>query len=399
MSVSYWQDTDLTGISSLQYDVVVVGAGLAGLSTAYWLKKAEPSLNVVIVEKGRVGDGASGRNAGFITCGSTEHFSRMTSAYGEGKASEIWKFTEDNHKLLVSEFGLDTLYKECQYRQKGSWTLAATEQEVATIQETVTALKERGVNVDWHNDDYIRDRFRPSEHSPTCVTGFNGGARYYDDGEIHPGKFLRFLSLTVPATRLISNTEVFGFDYEGDQLVVNARNIRIATDAVVLCTNAWSPEISPFFKDKVIPTRGQILVTEPVADFLEPSYCSFVLDYFRQLVDGRVLIGGFRNADVEKEVGYSDEVNPIIQEKLEDFLNEHFPILHGKRIEYRWSGVMGFAKDGYPFVGSLPSDPQIYYNVGFTAHGLGYTFKMGKIISDLILDGKDPGIFGGRRLH
>lgn len=399
MSVSYWQDTDLVGISALKCDVVIVGAGLAGLSTAYWLKKAKPTLDVVVIEKGRVGDGASGRNAGFITCGSTEHFSRMVSAYGKDKASEIWKFTEDNHKLLTSEFGIGILNKKCQYRQKGSWTLATSEQEVLTIRETVSSLKRHNVNVDWFDNNHIEDRFHPSENSPVCITGFHGGAKYHDDGEIHPGKFLRHLTLTIPGTRLISNTEVFGFDYVGEQLVVNARNIRIATDAVILCTNAWSPEISSFFKDKIVPTRGQILVTEPVVEFLEPSYCSFVLDYFRQLIDGRVLIGGFRNADVEKEVGYSDVINPIIQEKLEGFLKEHFPILHRKKIDYRWSSVMGFSKDGYPLVGSLPSDPQIYYNAGFSAHGLGYTFKMGKVISDLIMDGKDPGIFSGRRFN
>ena len=165
----------------------------------------------------------------------------------------------------------------------------------------------------------------------------------------------------------------------------------------MLCTNAWSGQLFPWFQDKVTPMRGQIIVTEPVEAFLQPSYCSFVLDYFRQLVDGRVLIGGFRNADVEKEVGYSDEINPIIDEKLEGFLHEHFPVLRDKRIDYRWSGVMGFAADGYPLVGALDEDPRIFYNVGFTAHGLGFTFATGELTARLMLEGQDPGIFSGRR--
>ena len=143
--------------------------------------------------------------------------------------------------------------------------------------------------------------------------------------------------------------------------------------------------------------RGQIIVTEPVHQFLQPSYCNFVLDYFRQLNDGRVLIGGFRNADEEREIGYSDEINLTIHEKLEAFLNEHFPILRGKRIDYRWTGVMGFSVDGYPMIGALNEDPRVFYNVGFTGHGLGFTFATGESTARLMLEGKDPGVFSGRR--
>ena len=102
---------------------------------------------------------------------------------------------------------------------------------------------------------------------------------------------------------------------------------------------------------------------------------------------------------MEKEVGFSDEINPIIHEKLEGFLHDHFPALRGKRIDYRWSGVMGFAADGYPLVGALPEDSRIFYNVGFTGHGLGFTFATGELVANLILEGKDPGIFSGRRFQ
>jgi gamma-glutamylputrescine oxidase len=387
MSVSYWQDT--VGLSlDLEADVTIIGAGLAGLSTAYWLSKKDPTLNILVVDQGKIGHGASGRNAGFITCGSTEHFSRMTSAYGQDKAEGIWKFTEYNHNLMLEEFGACKLEQECEYRRKGSWTLAATENEIEVTKATVAALQERGVNVEWKDDAY------------PGTEGFHGGAFYADDGEIHPMKYLWHLALqTGGKVEVMENAEVFGIDEEEGGLIVRTNKKRIKTEAIVLCTNAWSEQLFPWFKDKVSPMRGQIIVTEPVEHFLQPSYCSFVLDYFRQLVDGRVLIGGFRNVDVEKEVGFSDEVNPIIHDKLEGFLNEHFPTLRGARIDYRWSGVMGFSADGYPLVGSLPEDPRIFYNVGFTAHGLGFTFATGEATADLILAGKDPGIFSGRRFE
>lgn len=389
MSVSYWQDT-AGQRSSHAVDVLIIGAGLAGLSTAYWLNKKEPGLKIAIVDKGPIGNGASGRNAGFITCGSTEHFSRMTSAYGEDKASEIWKFTEDNHKLVVSEFGKDKLTEFCEYRSLGSWTLAATQNEIDVIGETVDKLAKKGINVKWYPEKHVKEKM--------LCEGLFGGAYYGDDGEIHPMKFLNYLRAHCPNTQVFQNSEVFAIEeQEAGNLKVRCRLLDFHTPAIVLATNAWSGQLDNFFADKIAPTRGQIIVTEPIAPFLEPSYCSFVLDYFRQLVDGRVLIGGFRNADVEREVGFSDEVNPIINEKLEGFLHKHFPILRGKKIDYRWSGVMGFAADGYPMVGSLPHNPSIYYAVGFTAHGLGFTFKIGQVLADLMLEGKDPGIFSGRR--
>lgn len=389
MSVSYWQDT--VGIkTSQEVDIVIIGAGLAGLSTAYWIKKLDPSLRVVVVDKGKLGQGASGRNAGFITCGSTEHFSRMSSAYGENKAEKIWKFTEYNHTLMLEEFGEELLYDRCEYRKLGSWTLASTEHEVDVIAATILNLQARGVNTHWFSKASVEKHLK--------AEGFFGGAHYADDGEIHPLKYLWFLASRIPNPFSVrENHEVFNIDSYRDKIVINTNTRKFYTDAVVLCTNAWSGQLFPWFQDKIVPTRGQIIVTEPVEKFLEPCYCSFVLDYFRQLPDGRVLIGGFRNADVEKEVGFSDEINPVINEKLEDFLNEHFPILRGKRIDYRWSGVMGFAADGYPMVGSLDEDPRIFYNAGFTAHGLGFTFATGELTARLILEGKDPGIFSGRR--
>ena len=390
MSVSYWQDSYCYG-DALNTDVLIIGAGLAGLSTAYWLARKDPSLKLAIIDKGGIGAGASGRNAGFITCGSTEHFSRMTSAYGEDKAAELWKFTEDNHRLIVSEFGYDRLYRGCEYKNLGSWTLAATEHEIEVIQQTAKVLQNKNVNVEWFEADVVAKTL-------SCE-GFYGGAKYYADGEIHPVKFLHHMASYLKGVPIICNREVFKIKERNDRLHVCANGIEIFTDSIVLATNAYSAQLFDYFKDKIAPTRGQIIVTEPVSQFLEPCYCSFVLDYFRQLSDGRVLIGGFRNADVEKEVGFSDEVNPIIDRKLEEFLKTHFPPLQDVSIAYRWSGVMGFAADGYPMVGSLPEDPRIFFTVGFTAHGLGYTFKMGQLLSELMLDGKDPGIFSGRRFN
>ena len=74
MSVSYWNDQSKG--QNLNVDIAIIGGGISGLSCAYWLQKEDPSLRIAIIEKYEIGSGATGRNAGFVTCGSVEHFNR-----------------------------------------------------------------------------------------------------------------------------------------------------------------------------------------------------------------------------------------------------------------------------------------------------------------------------------
>jgi hypothetical protein len=84
MTQSFWQDfifnTQTTQLKN--YDYVIVGGGIAGLSTAYWLLQKDPQLKIGIIEKNKIGYGASGKNAGFVTCGSTEHFIKLKDQFG-----------------------------------------------------------------------------------------------------------------------------------------------------------------------------------------------------------------------------------------------------------------------------------------------------------------------------
>ena len=135
MSTSYWLDRTVGQKKSHEtktVDILIVGAGIAGLSTAYWLKKEDPSLRVAIVEKCRVGFGASGRNAGFITCGSVEHFNRLHHKYGEKLASEIWQFSEKNLELL-QEHIIQDQKETIQFEQKGTFSLASSVPELSLI--------------------------------------------------------------------------------------------------------------------------------------------------------------------------------------------------------------------------------------------------------------------------
>src|SRR6476661_11177362 len=130
MSTSYWLDRTPSTTGKKVYDAIIVGAGISGLSTAYWLQKEDPSLKVAIIEKSRLAFGASGRNAGFITCGSVEHFNRMINKHGLEGATEIWRFAQENLRLLKEEI-IQGDGAKLGFEHNGAYSLAAQDNEFA----------------------------------------------------------------------------------------------------------------------------------------------------------------------------------------------------------------------------------------------------------------------------
>jgi len=228
--------------------------------------------------------------------------------------------------------------------------------------------------------------------------GFVGGIKYLSDASIHPRKLCETLLASMPNVDFFPNTELFKISSSGDQRILFTNQHEFHCQFVVLATNGYLPLINPYFEDLVSATRGQILITEKLPLFLEgPCYANFVLDYFRQLPSGELIIGGFRQLEKDTEVGYSDHTSKVIQNALEKFINTHLPAAQNKSITHRWSGVMGFSFDGQPFIGVLPSDPQIFFLGGFTAHGLGLAFHTGKCLSQLIFGEEFPEFISAKR--
>jgi len=151
-------------------DVAVVGAGIAGVATAYFLASA--GANVVVLEARRVAEAASGRNAGFLLAGVAENFVAASRRYGEERALRIWRFTQRTQTLvrsLVAEHGI-----ECALRWKGSDQIAGDDEEWREIQESAERLALEGVRV----------RVDPAGR---CAT-------YAEDGELHPVRWVRGLA-------------------------------------------------------------------------------------------------------------------------------------------------------------------------------------------------------------
>lgn len=390
MSVSYWNDR--SSVTPETADVVIIGGGIAGLSAAYWIGKEDPSMKVVVVEKYEIGAGATGRNAGFVTCGSVEHFNRLVEKHGKEEALQIWQFSEENMRLLKQHIIQDDAEKLL-FEHKGSFSLASTDVEFKELQSSAALMKSMNVAVETIDESGIKSRLG--------AEGFVGGIKYVGDGSVHPIKLLEGIrSKLSPNVSVCEHHEVHAIESAGDGKRVRTNKGSIDCSLVVYATNGYSPLLNKFFDDKIFPTRGQILATAPVPRFMEgPCYANFVLDYFRQLPTGEMVIGGFRQLQKDVEKGYSDEASDIIQLALEEFLHKHIPSVRKTKITHRWSGIMGFSVDGQPMVGALPTDDQLFFVGGFTAHGLGLAFHSGKVLADGLFGREIPKFISARRLR
>jgi hypothetical protein len=390
MSTSFWLDRT-SQTAKQNYDVVIVGAGITGLSTAYWLEKEDPALKIAVIEKNRVAFGASGRNAGFITCGSVEHFNRMISKHGLNQALEIWKFSETNLRLLEQEI-IENQGSKIQFEKKGAFSLAAQDNEfteLKKVSEIMTSLK---IPNEVLESSDVEKRLG--------AVNFVGGIKYIDDASTNPVALLGLLRAKIKSP-IFESVEAYRIDTsdEGTKILKTDKG-DFESSMVVLALNGYSANLHPYFRDKIFPTRGQCLMMEAVPRFMEgPCYANFYLDYFRQAPTGELLIGGFRQMEKETEVGYSDHVTEVIQNSLHHFVKTYLPKLADAKVTHRWGGVMGFAKDGEPLVGSIPDDPSIFFAGGYTGHGIGLAFNTAKTLVDSIFGREIPSWISARRFN
>lgn len=390
MSVSYWNDFSKN--NHLEVDIAIIGGGITGFSIAYWLQKEDPQLKIALIEKYEMCAGASGRNAGFVTCGSVEHFNRLVTKHGEKEALEIWNFSEQNLNLLKEEI-IQNQAPEFLFEQKGSFSLASSDNEFKELQDSAKLMKQMNINVEVIDRNGIEKRL--------SAVNFVGGIKYIDDGSVHPVKLVNGIRKKLSSkVHLLESHEVHSIEQEGEFKKIRTNKTNIHAQMVVMATNGYSNLMNSYFSDKIFPTRGQILATEPVPLFMEgPCYANFVLDYFRQLPTGEMIIGGFRQLQKDVEKGYSDETSDVIQTALEKFLIEHIPPVRKAKITHRWSGIMGFSVDGQPLIGALPQDQQIFFCGGYTGHGIGLAFHSAKTLVDSIFGRPIPKFISAKRFH
>lgn len=371
MSLSIWQKARRK--RRFSYDVVIVGGGLVGCATAYWLQRQRSSLRVALLEARTLGAGASGRNAGFVLQGCQPDYQSDVDDYGEATARRLWNFTRSNRDLLESELRGSAFG----WRSDGSLTVAGTTEEKERLRNGLSQLRSAGASVMYLDSEQVGTRLR--------ADGFSGGLYFTTGAAVNPLQLVLHLAEEGGAD-LHTRLPVEGIEWRSQGAVLHTSEFHVGARRVVLAMGPSLPEVVPDLSKMVRPVRAQMLATEP-ADEIHipvPVYSHDGEFYVRQLDDGRVLAGGGRHRHQEAEETPEDATTPAVQATIERYLHTHFPWTQPLAIQQRWSGTMGFSPDGRPVVGRVPSHPKSVFATGFSGHGMGFGFRMGQLLADLV---------------
>lgn len=363
-------------------EIAIVGGGIAGVTLAYTL--AEQGTATMLVDGSWIAGSATGRNAGFLMAGPAEPYAELVALYGRAGARAVLQIGRRNHarvKTLVESLGI-----ECDYRSRGTVRLARTEEEAADQRASLPLLREDG--------------FRTTEVAVAdivpAVAARAFRAAFFDpeDGELDPVRFVRELAhhAVRRGVGVHEHSAVITARNGGDGWTVRTEHGEIEARVLVLATNAFAPQLAPPLDPLIRPRRGQMLATAPIPHEVAkvPAYAHWGYHYWRQLPDGRLLVGGWRDVDLDGEVGFDDHPNARIQGAIEKGLLELVP--EGAPIEHRWAGIMAFARDGRPLVGWLDPERHLAVVAGFTGHGLGMATACTEALVDLLAFRDAPAI-------
>jgi glycine/D-amino acid oxidase-like deaminating enzyme len=158
----------------------------------------------------------------------------------------------------------------------------------------------------------------------------------------------------------------------------------------VVATDGYPSGLLGAIEGLIVPTRGQVIATEPLAErlFEAPHYGRHGFDYWHQAADGRIVAGGFRDVSLDQEFTAEEALTDEVQAALSDFVNG----LVGRklRIDYRWAGIFGLVLDFLPVVGPVPGVPGAWVTGGYSGHGNVLGFACGRLVARAILGDRDP---------
>ena len=374
MTVSYWRRAG--GAGELRTDVAVVGGGIAGLGCALWLRRR--GLGVVVLERDRVGSGASGRNAGFLMRGPAENYALAAEAWGRERARSLWRMNEENLALLRAE-GATALPS---YRPTPSCLVAFEAGEAEQLRRSVGMLREDGFDAAWvdSGDDSLWRRGRAL-----------GGLLNPGDGSCNPVELVEMLRGACGA-EVLEGQEVVAIEGEGEGVALRTGGLVVHAGRVVVCTNAYVPLLLPGLGPVVTPRRGQMFAA--VAPGVRLDCCYYAnhgSEYFRQAPDGALVVGGCRTRFAAAEVGYEDRTTDEVQGALEAFAGDVLGVEF--RVVARWAGTMGFSPDGLPLVGPVAgawAPGRVWFCGGFTGHGMSMAFVTARDAVSAMVDGSAP---------
>ncbi|MDR3697082.1 FAD-binding oxidoreductase [Mucilaginibacter sp.] len=370
---SYWERTAFIDNA----DIIIIGSGIVGLSAALHLKKKQPALKVLVLERGFLPTGASTKNAGFACFGSVSEQLVLLEKSTDEEVARLVGYKWRGLQRLRENLGDQAI----DYQQHGGYEIFMDND----IKKAEHCLDKMGRLNKLFKDAIGHSDIYSVANDKITAFGFKGvGHMIYNpyEGQLHTGKMMRTLLNKVynQGVIVLNNCEIKEIKNEGGSVNLKTSQGNFKAGKVILATNAFASQLFPELK--VIPGRGQVLITKPVEGLkLKGTYHFDEGYYYFRNIDGRVLFGGGRNLDYKAEETWDFGHTEIVKSKLVNYLKE--VILPGQHFEvdYWWSGIMGFGEAISPIVKQV--EPNIFCAVRCNGMGVAMGSLVGEEVADL----------------
>ncbi|MBA2320976.1 MAG: FAD-dependent oxidoreductase [Deltaproteobacteria bacterium] len=369
-------------------DVVIVGGGFTGVSTAYHLARRYPDRKIALVEARRVGNGASGRNGGMAL-----NWINGVEVKDEVRARRVWAATQrglDWIDGVVREHDLDV-----RFRRAGCLEAYTSAARAEAAHRKAEKLASWGIPVRYLDGPALADRIE--------ATGVVGAVEDPTTGQLHG---LDLLGGLVPVIRALG-VDVYEDSpalhiEDGPTMVVRTPGGTIRAPWLVLATNGYTPSLG-YFRTGLFPLHSHVVATEAIG--LEAwrklgwgSTAGFTDDldriaYASMTEDGRLLFGGGGNGAYDYYYG-NRMVPPAPPTRQWDYVTErlhrYFPAARDVPIAHRWSGTLGITMHRVCSIGITGVHRNILYGVGYSGHGVVLANLAGEVLCDLYSDHHEP---------
>jgi len=377
----FWIDTvtSTCPISPLpaQADIAIVGGGYTGLSAARTLAKA--GLKVVVLEQGRLGQGASSMNGGQVSTGLKEGAPSLIKQYGPIMGRELWEASVRAVHLVKDMIAEEQI--ACDFKLSGSLHLAYRPRHYDHLARKADWIVK---HLNYHEQTLI-PKEKLSEHIGS--EAFYGGLLDHLGGSLDPAKYLQGMAqaAVTAGAMLCEQAQVLTVERpisQGDYQLETTQGL-IRAHQVLVATNGYTGSLVPQIQRRVFPVGSYMITTAPISPRLQRELSprdhvfydsNRFLNYFRLTPDGRVTVGGRNSLDPHLDLHESATY-------LREAMLRIYPQTRELPITHSWGGRLGVTFDVMPHIGRVQG---IYYALGYCGHGVTMATYLGQEVARLM---------------
>lgn len=354
-------------------DVVVIGGGYTGFHAA--LNARERGFSVILLEAGRIGWGASGRNGGQMIPGWRKGAAELVRRYGEAQARGLFAMALDARALVMERIAKHSI--ACDLRVNGHITLAAKAADLGWMREEADTLA--------RVMDYPHANVLDAAEARARVDapGFHGALLDEWGGHLHPLNYALGLAdgARSAGVELYEDSRARTVGTSNGGVVVHTEAGVVRARFGVLACDALLDGLEPRIAKRIMPVANYLVATEPlgnpsllIADQLAASDSRFVVNYFRMSADGRLIFGGGERYTPAPPADIPGFVRP--------FMLRVFPQLAEARIAHAWGGLVSITMSRLPHIGRVGD---LFFAHGYSGQGVLISALAGKVLAEAMM--------------